>query len=64
MESLFDRFARGWAKASPIPGTGLGLSLVRDLLATYEGDILASSTLEQGSIFTFWIPNVSAAAQP
>jgi two-component system phosphate regulon sensor histidine kinase PhoR len=53
---LFKRFDRGWAKESNIPGTGLGLPMVRELLATYGGDIHVSSELNQGSIFTFWIP--------
>jgi PAS domain S-box-containing protein len=56
MPTLFQRFNRGWAQASNIPGTGLGLALVRELLALYKGDIHASSQLGQGSIFTFWIP--------
>jgi signal transduction histidine kinase len=56
LEDLFRRFHRGWAKYSNIPGTGLGLPLVRELLTIYGGDIHVSSSLEQGSIFTFWIP--------
>jgi signal transduction histidine kinase len=56
LENLFKRFHRGWAKYSNVPGTGLGLSLVRELLTIYGGDIHVSSHLEQGSIFTFWIP--------
>ena len=55
-ESLFKRFDRGWAKESNIPGTGLGLPLVRELLAIYGGDIYVSSEVNHGSVFTFWIP--------
>lgn len=55
-ERLFKRFERGWAKESNIPGTGLGLSLVRELLTLYGGDIHVSSRLGEGSTFTFWIP--------
>ncbi|MCA9907599.1 MAG: HAMP domain-containing histidine kinase, partial [Anaerolineae bacterium] len=54
--TLFQRFNRGWAEASGIPGTGLGLSLVSDLLKIYEGDIHVSSEMEKGSVFTFWLP--------
>ncbi len=53
---LFTRFYRGWAKNSPIPGTGLGLALVRELLTIYDGDIVVNSQLDTGSTFTFWIP--------
>jgi len=56
MAGLFERFNRGWAKSSGIPGTGLGLALVRELLNIYEGDIHVSSELDVGSTFTFWIP--------
>ena len=54
--NLFQRFNRGWAQTSPIPGTGLGLALVRELLTLYHGDIHVSSQLGQGSTFTFWLP--------
>jgi PAS domain S-box-containing protein len=56
MPGLFERFDRGWAKNSDIPGTGLGLALVRELLNIYDGDIHVSSEVDKGSIFTFWIP--------
>ena len=54
--NLFTRFNRGWAKQSNIPGTGLGLSLVKELINTYGGDIIVDSELNQGSMFTFWLP--------
>lgn len=53
---LFTRFYRGWAKQSNIPGTGLGLSLVRELLDIYGGGIQVSSAVNTGSVFTFWLP--------
>ena len=56
LPTLFQRFNRGWAQTSDIPGTGLGLALVRELLALYQGDIHVSSQLGKGSTFTFWLP--------
>jgi PAS domain S-box-containing protein len=56
LEKLFTRFHRGWANTSNIPGTGLGLALVRELLDQYGGDIHVKSQLDQGSTFTFWLP--------
>ncbi len=53
---LFTRFFRGWAKQSGIPGTGLGLSLVRELLDIYGGGIQVNSAVDMGSVFTFWLP--------
>lgn len=53
---LFNRFYRGWAAATDIPGTGLGLSLVRDILRAYDGDIMVFSQEGEGSTFCFWLP--------
>jgi len=53
---LFSRFQRGWAKQSAIPGTGLGLALVRMILRQYDGDICVMSEKGVGSVFTFWVP--------
>jgi signal transduction histidine kinase len=53
---LFTRFFRGWAAATTIPGSGLGLSLVKEILETYGGDIAVHSALNQGTTFCFWIP--------
>ncbi len=63
MEQLFTRFYRGWAKQSNIPGTGLGLSLIRELLHLYGGEVVVESQLEQGSTFTFWIPLIGEKDQ-
>lgn len=60
MTQLFTRFYRGWAKESNIHGTGLGLSLVKDLLKTYQGGILVKSVYNEGSIFTFYLPTKSS----
>lgn len=56
ISNLFTRFYRGWATGTNINGTGLGLSLVRDLLQLYGGNIAVSSELGVGTTFCFWIP--------
>ena len=56
LSQLFTRFFRGWAEATDIPGTGLGLSLVKDILQTYGGDIVVRSDLNIGITFCFWLP--------
>ncbi|HVO42421.1 MAG TPA: ATP-binding protein, partial [Aggregatilineales bacterium] len=53
---IFTRFYRGEAAATSIPGSGLGLSLVKELLDDYGGQIALFSRLEQGSTFVFWLP--------
>jgi PAS domain S-box-containing protein len=53
---IFKRFQRGWAKQSSIPGTGLGLALVKELLDMYKGGIHLESIVGEGTMFTFWIP--------
>jgi signal transduction histidine kinase len=55
-ERLFVRFQRGWASQSNIPGTGLGLALVREVLNLYGGGIDVVSAPDVGSVFSFWIP--------
>ena len=55
-ERLFVRFQRGWASQSSIPGTGLGLALVREVLNLYGGGIDVASVKDAGSVFSFWIP--------
>lgn len=56
LPQLFERFHRGWAKQSNIPGTGLGLALVKELLTMYQGNIHVDSERSLGTTFTFWIP--------
>lgn len=59
---LFTRFFRGWATNTDIPGTGLGLSLVRDILQLYKGDIAVQSATNVGTTFCFWLPMSSQPA--
>lgn len=55
-DRLFTRFQRGWASQSNVPGTGLGLALVREVLHLYGGDIDVVSAPGVGSVFSFWVP--------
>jgi PAS domain S-box-containing protein len=58
---IFVRFFRGEAAQTSIPGTGLGLSLVKELIDDYGGYIALSSTLGKGSTFAFWMPAIKAS---
>lgn len=53
---LFTRFFRGWAAETDIPGTGLGLSLVKEILQAYGGDVVVHSVVGAGTAFCFWLP--------
>src|SRR5258708_381828 len=52
---IFTRFFRGEAALTSIPGTGLGLSLVKELLDDYGGTIALHSLPGEGSTFAFWL---------
>ena len=63
---IFDRFRQA---ANFITrehgGTGLGLALVREVVALMGGGVRVESTLGEGSYFEFWVPlAVSPAAPP
>ena len=54
---LFERFYRGRrASQSNIPGTGLGLGIVKEIVELHGGKIEVSSQVGQGSNFTVWLP--------
>jgi two-component system sensor histidine kinase BaeS len=56
---VFDEFYRvRGEQTAGIPGTGLGLSLVKRLTELHEGTVTVTSTLGQGSEFTVRIPAV------
>jgi PAS domain S-box-containing protein len=56
---LFERFYRGHAVAqSTIPGSGLGLSIVKEIVESHGGSVEVQSELGQGSVFRIWLPVV------
>jgi signal transduction histidine kinase len=57
MDSLFTEFFRARnAKALEVPGTGLGLVIVKRILDGLNGDITAESAVGKGTTFRFVIP--------
>lgn len=53
---IFDRFYRGNASSTDIPGMGLGLAYVKLLVSAHGGDISVESTEGVGSTFTIKLP--------
>lgn len=63
---VFDRFYRGrQVGQSSIPGSGLGLALVKQIAELHGGSVAAENRAEKGSIFRCWFPpaNRQAAGQ-
>jgi signal transduction histidine kinase len=56
LESIFDRFHQIDTSLSREEGTGLGLSLARELARLHGGDVLVSSAPGEGSLFRVEIP--------
>ena len=55
--AIFDKFVRGAeSKARHIPGTGVGLALVRQIVGAHGGDVQVTSAPGQGSSFTITLP--------
>lgn len=57
LELIFDRMYRSRdERIRDIPGGGLGLTVARTIVKRHGGDIWASSNLDEGSTFTFFLP--------
>lgn len=56
-ERIFERFYRAKdPRVAKIPGTGLGLTLAREVIRMHGGDITVESQIDQGSTFTMTLP--------
>jgi signal transduction histidine kinase len=53
---IFDRFSRGSNVMSDIPGSGIGLASVRQIVEQHEGTVTVESDEGKGSTFTLRLP--------
>ncbi len=53
----FEPFYRGVRVGQlNIPGSGLGLALAQEIVAQHNGRITVESVVDEGSVFTIWLP--------
>jgi len=57
LDKIFDKFYRGKsALKHSSTGTGLGLTLVRQIIEAHGGEVIVASELDKGSTFTLILP--------
>ncbi len=61
-EKLFMPFERLGHEGSNIEGTGIGLTITRELLHLMDGDIAFDSTVGEGSVFSITLPLAEGVA--
>lgn len=52
---VFERFFRADGSGN-IPGTGLGMSLVKEIVETHRGEVTVDSELGEGTLVRLWLP--------
>jgi two-component system sensor histidine kinase BaeS len=63
LKRIFDRFYRSRrAEESGISGTGIGLSIVNEIVKQHEGRIDVESEVGVGSVFTVILPFMAGAS--
>ncbi len=63
LERIFDKYVQVKGRDIEVRGTGLGLSVSKEIINAHNGTIYAESELNNGSTFTFTLP-VSGEEQP
>ncbi len=59
VERIFERFFRG-DQASAVPGSGLGMTIVKEILDIHGGHVEISSRPGQGTTVILWLPRAAA----
>jgi signal transduction histidine kinase len=54
---VFNRFYRSErVRDAGIRGVGLGLAIAHEIISRHNGDITVESVVNEGSVFTIWLP--------
>jgi len=53
---IFDRFYRA-DKSGKVPGTGLGMSIVKEIIELHLGKVMVSSEFGKGTTVELWLPD-------
>ena len=56
LELIFERFYRGKQTQESVAGTGMGLSIARDIVRAHDGKLRVQNTPEGGAQFSFTVP--------
>jgi len=65
VDRIFERFYRvDHARSRDTGGTGLGLAIVRHVAFNHDGEVLVSSRLGEGSVFTLRLPAATTTPAP
>ena len=61
IERVFERFYRA-DTSGKIPGTGLGMSIVKEIIELHGGSVDLESEIGAGTTVTIWVPTLAAQA--
>jgi signal transduction histidine kinase len=64
LPKIFERFYRVKRPGKEIPGTGLGLPIVAQIITQHQGRILVDSEVGKGSTFTIYLPTIPPKDEP
>jgi two-component system sensor histidine kinase KdpD len=56
LDAIFERYYRGTRTQESVPGTGMGLSIARDIIVAHGGRIWATNRPDKGAEFAFTLP--------
>ena len=63
IEAIFERYYRGAGVQQSVAGTGMGLSIARDIVAAHGGKIWAENKPGSGARFSFTLPMAELESQ-